>query len=379
MTFFGLILREISFRRGNFILSVLALSFAVALTMAVVNMTESAERETTRQMRELGFNVLILPEGTDMGDFWAQSFARNEMPEEYVERLAKSDVVTIRHLYARLQKKYDVGGTGVLLTGVMPYAQNAHETKKQHMGHFIERGALRVGFEAGRRLGLSAGDTVSVGGRDFRVERVFAESGSIDDIRLVGNLHDVQAVLGLAGRINEIEALECLCTPDGLETIRADIEKILPGTHVAQLKSQALARMRVRRMVEKYSLFLLPLATAVATIWAGLLALSNVRERVPEIGILRALGVTSDKIFFLFLGRSALIGLASGVLGVAGGAALAVWAGTRIFSMTADKITPLPETNAPVVLIVIGVAVFAGYFPAMLAVKKDPAEVLRER
>ena len=56
------------------------------------------EDDYRKIMKDLGFNVLILPNDQNLADLYADDFASKYMPEEYVERLAKSDIVTIQHL-----------------------------------------------------------------------------------------------------------------------------------------------------------------------------------------------------------------------------------------------------------------------------------------
>ena len=64
---------------------------------------------------------------------------------------------------------------------------------------------------------------------------------------------------------------------------------------------------------------LVPVVMVGAAVWVALLSWGNVRERRPEIGILRALGLGSRQILLVFLSRAVLMGLAGGGLGCAAG------------------------------------------------------------
>jgi len=88
---------------------------AVALVVAAPTMCDASRCETTRLMRDMGFNVLILPKDAQMDEFRADDYAKAEMPERYVHELANSRILTVRHLWASLQRKIDVRGRVVEL------------------------------------------------------------------------------------------------------------------------------------------------------------------------------------------------------------------------------------------------------------------------
>ena len=88
MTTLHLVVKEIGQRKVNFTLSLLGVTVAVALFVFFFTTGEASRRETTRLMRDMGFNLRIIPKDADMGAFLLQGFAEETMPEDYVERLA---------------------------------------------------------------------------------------------------------------------------------------------------------------------------------------------------------------------------------------------------------------------------------------------------
>jgi len=373
-----MLIKEIAHRKLNFLLGLVSVAAAVALLVSVLTMSDASERETVRLMRDMGFNILIVPKNTDMADFWSEDFAKEEMPEEYVHDLANSGIITIRHLVATLQKKIVWRDRKVLLTGVLPEAPVRGREKKPPMGYTIPRGRVYVGFELARSLKIKEGGTITILGKDFVVERCLQEAGSKDDIRIYGDLHDVQEVLRKPGKINVIEALRCLCTGVELGNVRDSIARVLPNTNVAERGSIAVARAETRKMVEKYAAFIIPTVFLVCAVWVGLLSLSNVRERRQEIGILRALGFGSGRIATLFLGKAFLLGLLGAAVGFAVGTGIALQFGPQIFHLTAKKINPV---YALLVWSAVGspaLCALASYLPAVVAITQDPAVTLQE-
>ncbi len=374
-----MMLAEIVHRKGNFLSALIAVVAAVAISVGVVTVCDASRRETVRLMRDMGFNLLIVPEGTDMADFWSRSFAEGEMPEDYVYRLADSGLMTIRHLVARLQKRVTWRGHDVLLTGVLPEVGMKGRPPKSPMGLTIDPGTAYVGRHIADSAGVAVGDEIDVLGRRLRVAAVIDEQGSIDDIRIYGHLHDVQEMLGRPGRINEIEALQCLCWgKHTLANVRADVRSVLPGVEVTEMRSIAIARAETRKMVERFAGVLIPAVVLIATVWVGLSTLRNINDRRAEIGILRALGVSSRPIAALFLGKATLIGLLGAVVGWAVGTAVAVHYGTDIFPHTAKFIAPIYGLLGWALVGSALLCLTASWLPAMSAVMQDPAEVLSE-
>lgn len=378
MSILRMLLKEVWHRKLNFVLGLAAVIAAVALFVAVLTMSGASERETTRLMRDMGFNLLIVPKNTDMADFWSEDFGKQEMPEEYVHRLANYGGIAVQHLVATLQKKVTWRDRKVLLTGVLPEVPIKDAAKKPPMGFRIPRGKVYVGYELASGLGLKDGETINVLGKDFVVERCLLESGSKDDIRIYGHLHDIQEILGSPGKISAIEALECLCQGERLATVRESIAKALPETKVTEFRSIAVARAETRKMVENYATFLIPTVFLICAVWVGFLALSNVRERRQEIGILRALGFRSGRIAALFLGRAVVLGLVGAAVGFVVGTALALRFGPQIFRLTSAKITPMVSLLGWSLVGAAALCAVASYLPTIVAVTQDPAVTLRD-
>ncbi len=373
-----LLLREIGHRFPGFFLGFLAVVAAVALYVGLETMGRASYIETKRLMRNLGFNLLIVPEGTDMADFWAADFASSDMPEEYVRRLAQTPGMSADHYVATLQKKVFYQGHEVLLTGILPERSATDARKKAPMGFRIAPGECYVGYAVAESLGLEPGDTIKVLGKDLTIARRLLEDGSKQDARIYAHLHEVQEVLGMAGRINAIEALHCLCVGDSLPVLRQQIAKVLPGTHVTELRNIAAARSQTRLMVEQHVELILVAVLVVCAAWIAFLALLNVRERRQEIGILRALGFGSGHIAALFLGRAVLMGLLGALAGFFVGTAVAMHYGPEMFKLTFSAVRPPYDLLIPTLLVAPLIAALAAMLPAVIAISQDPAVVLRE-
>jgi putative ABC transport system permease protein len=381
MSLFGLIARELRHHWVNALLGTLGLVIAVALLVAVKMTTAAAQRETTRVMRDLGFNLRIIPRATDMDHFWTQGFSDQTMPEDAVKRLAAQHGVflSFNHLTPALEGRIDVGGRPALLTGLGETIVDPNEGK-QPMGFRLKPGQVILGRAIADRLETKRGGVVRLNEQEFAVERILGESGTEEDVRIYGALGDVQTILRLPGRINEIKAIDCLCLTsdeDPLSQLRAVIEEILPEVRVLQLTALADARARQRQMAERYARFAVPLVLLVGAGWLALLAWLNVRERRAEIGLWRALGHGSPRIAGLLLGKAVLLGVIGAVLGYGAGTWIALSAGPEIFQVTARSLRAEPGLLLWALLLAPAFAALASLLPTMLAVAQEPAKTLR--
>jgi putative ABC transport system permease protein len=133
----------------------------------------------------------------------------------------------------------------------------------------------------------------------------------------------------------------------------------------------------LRQGRELFAALLVPVALLGAGVWVALLSLANVRERRGEIGILRALGTSTRQVLGVFLGRALLVGVAGGVLGLVCGVTAGLLLGESVPSVTLPRVIFSPlllgaALGAPLL------SCLAGWAPALLAAKQDPATILLE-
>ena len=134
----------------------------------------------------------------------------------------------------------------------------------------------------------------------------------------------------------------------------------------------------MERRVETLAHVVPPVVVLGAAIWVGLLSLANVRQRRTEIGLLRALGKGSGLIAWLFLGKAVLLGLLGGLLGLVGGAWLAVGLGVGVLGVPVEHFALPYPLLLGALLGAPAVAALASYLPMLVGLTQDPAVVLRE-
>ena len=428
MNVWRLVWREIGYRKVDFLLGVAAVLVAVGCLVGVMTLLRAhggrvaelnaqkqqetaemmavAQDDYRKMMKTMGYNVVILSSDEDLSEFWTNGFAQKLMPEELVGRLCKSEIATIQHVLPQLYEKVawpERDNCPVILIGVRGEVPHKHSNMKEPMLDPVEPGKLRVGYALARKLGIKAGDNATLLGAAFTVSEVHEERGNADDVSVWMHMTQAQELLKKPGQINAILALSCLCAKGDLELITKQISAILPESQVIHRIPEALIRLDARFRVatlsqetieketeyhsrlgnerEAFASWLVPLAIVAATVWIGLLAWGNVRERRGEIGILRALGLRSRQILGVFLGKALLVGFSGAVAGYAGGffAGMA-WSAAEGVPVTAGSASGLFDWRLLVFVLVLAplLACVASWLPALMAAQQDPAVILRE-
>lgn len=402
MKIWGMIWREIAFRKFNFVLALLSVSAAVACLIGTLTLlrTDKAEvakagaglEDAVRKITKgLGFNVIILPEDQDLNEMHLEGSLNKQMPEEYAHRLAESKIVTINHLLPTIMKKLTWPETGlpIVLYGTRGEIPIQHRDPKKPLLDTVPKGTMIIGHHVSQKLGLKEGDETTLLGHKFSLGKVHGERGNIDDATVWINLTEAQELLGMQNLIHAIQALECHCAGDRISQIRVEIAGILPGTQVLERGPPALARAEARDQArqsaedaskrrETFAAVLAPLIWVGAAVWIGFLMLGNVRERRAEIGILRAIGFRSSQILLLFLGKAFLFGILGTLLGFVVGALAGASLGERTAGWESLKNPEVPIHFVLALGLAVALSVFASWIPALSAARQDPALVLQE-
>ena len=121
------------------------------------------------------------------------------------------------------------------------------------------------------------------------------------------------------------------------------------------------------------------ISLVVSSVMIGIITYVSVVERVKEIGVLRSLGARKKDIKNLFNAETFIIGLASGLIGVAVTYLLSLGINALFISLAGIYgIADLPISQAILMIIIsITLTLISGLIPASAAAKKDPVVALR--
>jgi len=400
-----LVFKELLFSKLTSLLMLLAVSTAAAYAVATVTTLRlrqdalqqrvaAMDDEIRKITKDMGFNINILPREQNLTDFYAQDFAEKTMPYDWVQKLADSEIATIQHLRPALIRKvqWPEQNRQVILMGVHAVVPWTHRKSPQPLADPVPPGTLVLGHQLSRELGLAVGSPVKLLERDFTVGKVLPARGDKDDVTVFLDLAAAQEMLALPDRINLIQALECNCaTIDRLGEIEAEIATVLGGdVQLIELSTKAIARARARTETEQsgkrhlqeaqqQGLVYTLLAIVTACILTASLFVLNARQRLGEVAIWRALGLSRPRIMLLFLGKAVALGVVGGILGYSVGMNLSSLGGPLPVSPSESTLAVQDAAQGlvPVVLIVTPLlTVLSSWVPAMFAAYRQPALVL---
>ncbi len=121
------------------------------------------------------------------------------------------------------------------------------------------------------------------------------------------------------------------------------------------------------------------ISLVVSSIMIGIITYISVLERTKEIGVLRSLGARKKDITRVFNAETFIIGITSGLIGVAIALLLTIPANIIIYNLTDLKgVASLNPLHAVILIIIsMTLTLIGGYIPARIASKKDPVKALR--
>lgn len=197
------------------------------------------------------------------------------------------------------------------------------------------------------RENLGIGDTITLGGKAFRVIGIAKTplGGQASDVYV--KLSQLQKLSGRVGRINT--AYVRADSSDDVPSVAAAIEKTIDGASVTTAADLAMrvsgSLVDAKNLASKLGTALALVGLLSAFLIASLLTLASVAKRVRELGTLKAIGWSQRLVVRQVTGESLLQGLLGGALGIAlgiGGALL-----VSAFAPTLQATVASAASNGP--------------------------------
>jgi putative ABC transport system permease protein len=234
----------------------------------------------------------------------------------------------------------------------------------------------------GRYAGLELGKSFELAsGRPIQIVGVMESGGSVYESEVWMDLETAQSSLDLQGTLSSVTAW--LTEPSAFEGFEATLSKD---------KQTGLLVLRERSYYEHISWGLgdvililggiLGVIFSLGAVLGAMLALhSSVAQRLPEVGVLRALGFARRSILAAFLTESVGLALAGAALGVSLSMLTPLCDFRTINLTTNQEVSFRFQPEASVALIATGVALIVGLIggalPSIRAALLDPVVALR--
>lgn len=231
------------------------------------------------------------------------------------------------------------------------------------------------------------GGEILIGSVPFRVTGVLEVQGT--DIHGMDRDDEIVVPVSTAMRrvmnVDTIRAVKLLVRdPARVDGTAREVARVLRERHALgtgqpddfTIVSSSSVQKTIGRMQNVLFLYL-PLVAGISLLAGGAVAaalmLSSVNERVPEIGLRRALGARPRDIRGQFLIETGLTAVGGGLLGAIAGSAAAVYLATRMNLAVAVS----PGAIALGLALSAATGLLAGVLPARRAAQLEPATALR--
>jgi putative ABC transport system permease protein len=400
-----IVLREIVQRKGRMVSGLLAITLGIAVIVAIQSVTSVSRQIVAKKLDLLGANIMVLPQGASVDDYYTADVDAPTFPEEYVERIATSMIPGVDNMSPKLSRRIDIDGSSIILTGILPAYELASKPIWQASGLMgaelelacapskdKESSLTEADLKAQRKTVDSLGSSeawigsliaerhrlttesfLTIKGRDFEVTHILPETGTIDDNRVFVHLHTVQELLGAEGQVSNIEIMGC-CSEISAGLL-GKLRNILPDTRITTIGHIVNTQIETNTLMEKVALVLLVIIILVGSFSIGNYMWANVEERRKEIGTLITIGWGRRHIYWLFFTKAIILGLVGGVLGYMVGTVSAIILGPYLAGL---EISPVFNYLWLSVVVAIVISLTGSWYPIYRAARIDPAIIMQE-
>ncbi|HEX7182789.1 MAG TPA: FtsX-like permease family protein [Thermoanaerobaculia bacterium] len=388
--FFRTLIRESRGSRARLVFFVACLSVGVSAVVAVAGLSASLDEGIRTEARQLlAADLAIegnrpLPASFDLAKAGLAGAQRTDI-KETVTVVAAPPSASGRPGPSQLVELKVVGGD-------YPFYGRLDLQPRQRLRDLLRPDTTVVASELLSRLGLRVGDTLRIGGRPFRIAGVvLSEPDRVSVSMTLGPrvflAPEGFARAGLGGRGSRIGYRTLIKLPEGFPgtqvlAVKERLRDALPEPSFFRVETYRDAQPALRESVDRVEKFL-GLVALLSLFVGGIGVAQSVRAwlagRLDAIAVLKCLGLRPREIFPLYLGQTALLGLAGSLVGIVIGAAVQ-FALPSLFPdlIPAELIRPWqPQALLRGLALGVGVAVLFSLPPLSAVLRVPPSRVLR--
>lgn len=359
----------------------LGVAVSVAMIVSILSISHGMRNSLNSYMKESGASLVVF-------DRSAADLAFSKVTEEEVdkvrniagvEEVSRANFTMI--MGPRLGDKAPAGaGLGIIPVFGRFYSERMirkYESKLIAGRLPSKRSELLIGDLAARKLKVKVGDRFPffreelLGISQYEVAGIFETDLSWENLGVVAHAEVVQQKTG-----PDFALIFVYTAPEDTARVRAEVESKIPRL-IARRASEFTDRFNEQLAYIDEFIFLLSIIAGIVGVLGVLnTMMMSVSERTRELGTLRALGWTGQRVLGVIVIEGIFISIAGGLLGIGFG-----YLGTELllafFSRGYLVASYLPETFLHGFLLALLVGLLGSLYPAMRASALQPAEALR--
>jgi putative ABC transport system permease protein len=320
--------RELRAARTRFLFVILAVAVGVGSLTGVRGFSHSFRRMLLREARtlmagDLSARVFSLPTPE-------QDAALHELEREGVRRTWITETVTMASSAATPDPL--LLSVKAVDPGVYPFYGVVKLNPPRPLGEALDARSVVVSDDLLLRLKVAIGDTLRIGGQDFRISGVVVSEPD----RMTGSLNvgprvmvtreglDRTGLIGVGSRAAEryLFMLPATGAP-ALEQVRATLKQTFPEATIADYHE---THPIITRGLDRSTTFLSLIGLIALVIGAMGVASAmhgHLQEKLDSIAVMKCIGARSAQVIRIYTAQTLMLGLSGGVLGAAIGVAVA--------------------------------------------------------
>lgn len=405
MNLFKLVWLELLHRKSQLISGLLAITLGIGVIVGIQSVAVVSEKAVAIKLDNLGANILVLPQGASIDDYYTADIDAPTFPMDYVENILTSTLPGVDNLSPKLTRRIKIGDYNVVLTGILPASEiaskpiwqmagligndlqasctpdNEANKSKGYEDERLQRKVIDslglyeclVGSATAEKLNLTEGSNIKIMDKQFTIAKLLPETGTVDDDRIFAHLNTVQDLLGIGQRVSVIEIMGC-CKAIS-KGLLGKLRNILPDTHITTIGQIVSTQIETNKLMNKVSLIFLIIILFVGGISIGNYMWANVNERRKEIGILRMIGTPKSWIYKILLIKALILGIFGGIFGYIIGTLAGVILGPYLADIIVQPVLVLLLWS---IIISVVISILGSLIPAYLATKIEPFSNMQE-
>jgi putative ABC transport system permease protein len=369
MSFTALILKNLFRQRVRTALTVVGIGLGIATVVALGSVIGGMKRTAGDILIAFDSDFIVAEKGS--ADLTFSSVTEEELA-------AVESHAGIADIVAVLVRVTKVGSNPYFVTIGMEAQELTHSDIRLIEGGYFEdddSNVLMLGTRAASALDAVVGGTVVIDSQDFRAAGIYKTDNIWIDSGAIAPLAVVQEAAGKPGIVTFAYVhVEAGADPVAVaDAIREDLPLL---TTVASISEYSRVDQGIEIM-DALNLAVSALAVGIGAIGVMNTMVMSVYERTREIGILRAVGWSDNRIVRMILGESLLLCVVAAIVGAASGVA----ASHAVLLIPAVESLLQPQYTADIFLrglvVAVVVALVGAAYPVVRALRLQPMEALR--
>lgn len=321
---------------------------------------------------------------------------------EYVSTLEEVQAFTARTVSVGMASS-PTTASGVNIYGIIPEDENQVTQLASRVveGKYLDtsgRNSILIGEKLASRLKVKLRSKIVLTFQDttgeivasaFRVSGIYrSKNSALDEMNVYVRASDLGRLLQTENSIHEIAIL---LKDDEADALKASLQVQFPGTSVKTWKDLSPELELVVNSFNEYMYIFVGFILLALTFGIVNTMLMAVLERVRETGMLMAIGMSRIRVFTMVVLETVFLSLIGGPLGLLVAYLTILWTGRHgidisIFSEGlatygfSSIVYPELDTGyyLPLTLMTVLTAVLSAIYPAIRAVRLNPAEAIRK-